>query len=131
MFEGHNKSFYKDKVRVLILPTGTDGCKKVTDLQLEKEENIAILLEETDFCPITTRVNNVKEALGDQILKMILIKNNSNDLSSLTFEEGIIRGMDTTLIYIEKDAGQFLIDYLNQSDSDKIEKVYFNVTHQN
>ena len=32
MFEGHNKSFYKEKVWVLILPTGTDGCKKITDL---------------------------------------------------------------------------------------------------
>lgn len=84
---------------MLTLPTGTDGCKKFTDFTVDENEKTAILLEETDFCPISTRTSNCYDA-G---ISMIIIKHQSNNLDELTFGEDIIRGLNIPLIYIKKD----------------------------
>ena len=55
---------------MLTLPTGTDGCKKFTDFLVDENEKTAILLEETDFCSISTRASNCYD-IG---ISMVIIK---------------------------------------------------------
>lgn len=96
MFEGINKSFYKQRVRLMTLPTGTDGCRKFVDFEADPKEKVAILLEETDNCPISNRASYAYESN----VSMIFIKHTSDNLDELSFTEEIIRGISLPLLYV-------------------------------
>lgn len=75
----------------MVLPTGTDGCRKYeeNDFPKSKEYKLALLLEETENCNLSKRIGNEQD-LG---ISLVFIKHSDNMVSNLNFNNDIIRGI--------------------------------------
>jgi hypothetical protein len=64
MFDGPKLTDYKQQLKLVTLPTGTDGCRQYEQDALPKNSKygLALILEETDNCSISKRVGFEKDA---------------------------------------------------------------------
>ena len=125
MLGGRSKGAYTEQVELKRLASGSDGCKEYS-LPASKHK-VALLLEETDFCPIALRAGHAVTAGA----KALIIKYNNDALDDLVFRNEIIRGMDLPVLFISKSDAQFLQSYLSQEDESQIEPVLLELSHSN